>query len=140
QPRQLSAIVTALPCVGMLSGYWSQLYAGRRRNWHSLTFRAMTRGGRPATEWLWCNFPEPIALHDYRHLGDGFRERERIKRKRQRWTARLHSLPMLERQALLAAIDDAWRGPTAENDDAAGDIAIFTDARACIAFLEVARV
>jgi hypothetical protein len=68
----------------------------------------MTHGG-PRTEWLWCNFSEPIALHDYRYLGTGFRERERIKRKKQRWTARLHSLPMLERQALLAAIDEAWR-------------------------------
>jgi hypothetical protein len=68
----------------------------------------MTHGG-PRTEWLWCNFPEPIALHDYRYLGVGFRERERIKRKKQRWTARLHGLPMLERQALLAAIDEAWR-------------------------------
>jgi hypothetical protein len=68
----------------------------------------MTHGGL-RTEWLWCNFPEPIALHDYRYLGIGFRKRERIKHKKQRWTARLHSLPMLERQALLAAIDEAWR-------------------------------
>jgi hypothetical protein len=101
----------------------------------------MTHGG-PRTEWLWSNFPEPIALHDYRYLGTGFRQRERIKRKKQRWTARLHRLPMLERQALLAAIDDAWRIPSrqrqrctidsgstiAGNDDAAGSIAILTDA------------
>jgi hypothetical protein len=92
----------------MLSGYWSQLYADRLRDWHSVQFQAMTHGG-PRTEWLWSNFPEPIALHDYRYLGTGFRQRERIKRKKQRWTARLHRLPMLERHALLAAIDEAWR-------------------------------
>jgi hypothetical protein len=46
---------------------------------------------------------------DDRQLGASFRERGRIKRKKQRWTSRLHRLPMLERQALLAAIDDAWR-------------------------------
>jgi len=38
----------------------------------------------------------PVALHDYRYLGANFRERERIKRKRQRWTDRLHRLLMLE--------------------------------------------
>jgi hypothetical protein len=100
-------ILTALPCMVMLSGYWSQLYADRLHDWHSIQFQAMTHGG-PRTEWLWCNFPEPIALHDYGYLGVGFRERERIKRKKQRWTARLHSLPMLERRALLAAIDETW--------------------------------
>jgi hypothetical protein len=95
----------------MVSGYWvAALYADRLRHWHSIRFQAMTHGG-PRTEWLWSNFAEPVALHDYRHLGAGFRERERIKRKKQRWTARLHRLPMLERQALLAAIDDAWWAP-----------------------------
>ena len=42
----------------------------------------MTRGGRLATEWVWMNYPEPIALHDYRYLGEDFREREPIKRKK----------------------------------------------------------
>src|SRR5262249_13623936 len=88
-----------------------QLYADRLRHWHSIQFQAMTHGG-PRTEWLWCNFPEPIALHNYRYLGIGFRERERIKRKKQRWTDRLHRLPLLERQALLAGIDDAWQIPS----------------------------
>ena len=68
-------ILTALPCMVMLSGYWSQLYTERLGHWHSVQFQAMTHGG-PRTEWLWCNFPEPIALHDYRYLGTGFRERE----------------------------------------------------------------
>ena len=109
--RALLGILTGLPCMVMVSGYWSRLYADRLRHWHSIRFQAMTHGG-PRTEWLWSNFAEPVALHDYRHLGAGFRERERIKRKKQRWTARLHRLPMLERQALLAAIDEAWRIPS----------------------------
>jgi DNA adenine methylase len=109
--RALLDILTALPCMVMISGYWSRLYAARLRDWHNVRFQAMTHGG-PRTEWLWSNFPEPVALHDYRYLGASFRERERIKRKKQRWTSRLHRLPMLERQALLAAIDDAWRIPS----------------------------
>ncbi len=58
-----------------------------------------------ATEWIWMNYPAPLELHDYRYLGDTFRERERIKRKSQRWVARLKKMPVLERQALLSAID-----------------------------------
>jgi DNA adenine methylase len=133
--RALLAIITALPCMVMISGYWSRLYATRLRDWHSIKFQAMTHGG-PRAEWLWSNFPEPVALHDYRHLGASFRERERIKRKKQRWTSRLHRLPLLERRALLAAIDEGMADPlagnndarstagflTPENDDAAGDI------------------
>ena len=91
----------------MISGYWSALYADALKDWNSTHFQAMTRGGRTATEWLWYNYPEPVALHDYRFLGENFRERERIKRKKQRWTERLHSMPILERRALLAAIREA---------------------------------
>jgi hypothetical protein len=48
-------------------------------------------------------------LHDYRYLGEDFRERERIKRKKQRWVNRLHTMPTLERRALLNAITEAWK-------------------------------
>jgi len=57
-----------------------------------------------ADECLWCNFPEPTALHDYRYLGRGFRERERITRKRAGWLTRLSKLPVLERAGLVSAL------------------------------------
>jgi DNA adenine methylase len=57
-----------------------------------------------ADELLWCNFPEPVELHDYRYLGRDFRERERIARRRRRWLARLAKMPVLERQALVSAL------------------------------------
>ena len=80
-------------------------------DWHSISFEAMTRGGHTATEWLWFNFPPPVELHDYRYLGVNFRERERIKRKKTRWVARLQRMPVLERQSLLSAIAEiAGRG------------------------------
>jgi hypothetical protein len=63
----------------------------------------MTRGG-PAEEWLFMNYPEPRALHDYRFLGANFRERERIKRKTERWRSRIASLPELEHLALFSAM------------------------------------
>jgi hypothetical protein len=56
------------------------------------------------------NFAEPLELHDYRFLGKGFRERERIKRKRLRWRARLERMPALERHALMATIEELKEG------------------------------
>ena len=52
------------------------------------------------------NYPEPIRLHDYRYLGDNFRQRERLKRIRVRWLARLERMGTLERYALLSSIDE----------------------------------
>lgn len=91
----------------MISGYWSELYAQTLKDWRTLSFPGVTRGG-PAREYLWTNFPEPVELHDYRYLGAGFRERERIKRKKQRWAEKLRKMPLLERLALLAAVNAEW--------------------------------
>lgn len=102
--RQLLRAIRKIKGMVMISGYWSSLYAEMLEGWNSIHFEAMTRGGRTATEWLWFNFEPPVELHDYGYLGEGFRERERIKRKKQRWTSRLQRMDRLERQALLSAI------------------------------------
>lgn len=99
----------------MISGYWSPMYAELLSGWRTESFQAMTRGG-VRTEWLWFNYPPPVALHDYQFLGEGFRERERIKRKTLRWVARLQRMPTLERQALLAAV-----GSISESGSAIGE-------------------
>jgi len=97
-------VAVRLPCLVMISGYPSKLYDDRLSSWRVVRYRTMTRGGRMADECLWCNFPEPTELHDYRYLGRDFRERERITRKRRRWLARLSAMPVLERAALVAAL------------------------------------
>ena len=102
--ERLLDIATTIPAMVAISGYWSDLYDQRLRGWRSIHWRQMTRGGTMATEYLWMNYPEPDALHDYRYLGDGFRERERIKKKKTRWKAKLEKMPRLERLAILAAI------------------------------------
>ena len=102
---RLLALIRKLPCPVMISGYWTRTYARALKSWNSISFEAVTRSGRMATEWLWFNFPEPVALHDYRYLGNTFRERERIKRKKLRWAHRLAIMPILERRALLAALE-----------------------------------
>lgn len=105
QHKQLLRLLKRLPCMVAISGYWSALYADELRDWRAISFQAGTRGA-PATEWLWMNYPEPLELHDYSHLGRNFRERERIKRKRERWRGRLRAMPAQERYALLAALDE----------------------------------
>lgn len=100
----LLAILRGLPCMVMISGYWSELYGRALHDWRVVSFKAQTRGGASATEYVWMNFPEHLELHDYRYLGEGFRERERIKRKTARWVRRLREMPALERHAMMAAI------------------------------------
>jgi len=87
----------------MISGYGSQLYMDSLNNWYTYSFQATTHHGM-ATEWIWMNYTSPIQLHDYCYLGDNFREREKIKRKRERWMTRYKSMPVLERQALLSVL------------------------------------
>ena len=101
--RRFLRAALALRCMIQISGYWSPLYAEMLEGWRLVKFMAMTRGGLKE-ECLWMNYPEPAALHDYRFLGADFRERERIKRKTSRWTARIAALPQLERLALLSAM------------------------------------
>lgn len=105
QHEELLSIVHRLKCRVMVSGYWTKLYARRLASWNLTSFRAVTRSGRVATEYLWYNFPDPVALHDYRFLGRNFRERERIKRKTLRWANRLKRMPVLESRALLHALE-----------------------------------
>ncbi|MBL4761513.1 MAG: DNA adenine methylase [Gammaproteobacteria bacterium] len=106
QHVELLDLITTLPCNVMISGYHSKLYAAKLKTWHLTTFGSMTRRGL-ALEHLWCNFQSPTKLHDYQYLGDGYRERERIKKKVNRWTDKLENMPKLERQAIMAAMQSA---------------------------------
>jgi DNA adenine methylase len=109
QHEALLAVLLRLPCLVCISGYWSALYADTLSTWRVCSFQAQTRRG-VVTEYLWCNYPAPTALHDYRYLGKNFRERERIKRMTARWVNRLQAMPILQRQALQAALAQVDNG------------------------------
>jgi site-specific DNA-adenine methylase len=104
QHIELLEVLKTLPCMVMISGYESTLYKKALQRWQTHCYQAVCHHG-VATEWLWMNYSVSVELHDYRYLGDNFRERERIKRKTQRWVSKLESMPILERQALLSAMD-----------------------------------
>jgi hypothetical protein len=89
----------------MISGYPSEMYDGMLHDWHKTSFQAASHVGR-RHEVVWQNFEPSPVLHDYSHLGDDFRERERLKRKADRWRRRLQAMPERERRALLSAIGD----------------------------------
>jgi len=102
--RELLDVLLRLPCLVAISGYWSPLYAAALERWRCITFNAPTRGGAVGKEHLWMNYAEPAELHDYRYLGQGKRQRERIARKVRTWSAGLARLPLLERQAIVSAL------------------------------------
>lgn len=122
---RLLLAITSLHCMVQISGYESPLYMKMLQGWRLIRYRKATRRGS-VEECLWMNYPEPTALHDWRFLGDDFRERERIKRKTARWIARIGALPLLERTALLSAMASSLAssdervprpGPLAGSDD-----------------------
>ena len=103
QHIELLKVIKSLPCMVMISGYNSSLYKESLKDWHTYYFESSTHHGM-STEWVWMNYSSPTELHDYRYLGDNFRQRERIRNKSKRWVRRLKLMNVLERQALLSAI------------------------------------
>jgi len=120
---ELLRVIKRIPARVIISGYWSHLYAEELKGWRTVSFQAVTRSGEVATECLWMNYSPPLELHDYRYLGANYRERERIKRKRQRWERKLRGMSSLEAHAIAAAIEtvrEERRGPLTLGDDAGG--------------------
>lgn len=106
QHVELLQVIKSLPCLVMISGYKSTLYAKSLEGWYTYSFQAACHHG-VATEYVWMNYTPPVELHDYRYLGDTFRDRERIKLRSKSWIRRLKAMPALERQALLADINSS---------------------------------
>jgi hypothetical protein len=126
---ELLGTLKTIPAMVLISGYDSPLYRSMLERWRLVTFQAMTRGGTPATECLWMNFPEPTALHDYRFIGRDFRERERIKRRVRRWEGKLRKMNPIERIALsgaIAQVADSGSAIAGSSEDAGG-IVNFSD-------------
>ena len=95
-------LLKTLPCRVILSGYPSALYDGMLEDWNCVELQAMTRGG-PRTEKLWYNY-DIDRVHWATYAGKDFTDRQRIKRKAERWARNYQALPPAERLALLAAI------------------------------------
>ncbi|MET1256988.1 DNA adenine methylase [Aliikangiella maris] len=100
--RQLLKVLKDIKAYVLISGYRNSIYDELIGDWYNMDFQAMTRGG-VRTETVWCNF-NPGAIHYHTYAGKNFTDRQRIKRKAERWSKKFQSLPTDERQAVLAAI------------------------------------
>jgi site-specific DNA-adenine methylase len=103
-----------LPCRVVVSGYPSELYDEFLCVWQSQTYPAKAHDGI-RQEKIWFNFDTPSRLHDGRHLGRDFRERQTIKRRLQRLQTRISTLSPQEQRLLSAWLDDHLQE---EDDDA----------------------
>jgi hypothetical protein len=103
QHRDLVSLLLTIPAAVMLSGYRNAIYDDVLAGWHRMDFRAMTRGG-VRTESLWMNYDPPAVPSELTYLGEDYRERERIKRKKARWAAKLGKLPVAEQAAIMEVL------------------------------------
>ena len=87
---------TSVAC--MISGDPSTLYDSLLSGWRSIEFPCRTNGGI-RTEKLWLSFPLSAT-----YTGRNFTDRQRIKRKAERWAANYRALPPAEQLAILTAL------------------------------------
>lgn len=104
QHLALLEVLKALDCNILISGCPSELYGRELRDWRCISYRTRTRG-RTLTECLWCNFPEPTVLHDWRWAGQSHRQRVSLKRLAARWLGKLERMKPRQRGYLLDAIE-----------------------------------
>lgn len=100
--HELLVLLKSLPCSVILSGYPSPLYDELLSDWNTLELQAMTRGG-PRTEKLWYNYTID-RVHWASYAGKNYIDRQRIKRKAQRWGKKYQALPKAERLAILVSL------------------------------------
>lgn len=107
--QRLLEVIVKLPCRVLISGYWSSTYAKMLQDWRRVEFWAGTRGGK-RKEHVWMNYdPTGLLLHDCRFVGEGYRERERIRKKARRWRRMLGDMSSPERQFVLKTIIELER-------------------------------
>jgi len=104
---RLLGILTTLSCRVIITGYPNDAYATALMGWHATDYSNCTQTGL-VTERAWTNFAPPVVLHDYDHLGMDFREREALRRRRLSHVRKLQRAPVLERNAILADLADAF--------------------------------
>lgn len=97
-----------LPCAVMISGYGNTTYDELLSGWGKYVFTGTSHTGQ-REETVWLNF-EPALLHDTSFLGETFRDRQAIKRKRARWVSRFRSESVGVQQAILADLSGAFAG------------------------------
>lgn len=101
-------LIRSLDANIMISSYDSKLYRKALFDWWHTKFATVTRGGTMRDEHVWCNYvPGETPELSRPFAGDGFRERERIKRKVKRHVAAFQKMLPHERQCVISALIQA---------------------------------
>ena len=100
---QLLNVAGSIDANVVISSYPNELYNETLKDWCSIEFTAMTRGGT-ATEKVWYNYPTPTELHDYRYIGNDYREREQLKGIVTRNVTKFKRLPAVQRNAIISQL------------------------------------
>jgi site-specific DNA-adenine methylase len=99
---RLLAVLAKVPASVILSGYPSAMYDAQLQGWRTRQFQVATLGG-VRTEKVWMNF-DAGPVHWSSFAGENFTDRQRIKRKAERWASNYAELPPGEQLAVLAAM------------------------------------
>ena len=84
----------------MISTRQNDLYEQLLGDWRKAEFATVDRGGA-TVEVIYMNYPEPAILHQYDYVGLGFSDRQRVKRKVQRFTDKIEDLPRYEKHMFI---------------------------------------
>jgi len=100
QHEVLLDMVQQLPVMVGLVHYPCDLYDNTLSDWRKVDFTGRTRSGT-RTERLYMNYPPPEQLHDYRYIGNDFRERELYRKSRNNIVAKFKRMEPLERNYII---------------------------------------
>ena len=101
--RNLIARLRRLDCPVIVSGYPNTVYSESLRDWNCRTVMNATQGGL-REERLWLNYEPGPMRHDYTCLGDGFRDRDRLRRRARNLVARMEAMKAVERHQAVDAL------------------------------------
>ncbi len=107
--EKLLSLLRGLPCKVILSGYASTLYDTALHDWSRISFQAMSHIGL-REEVAWFNFQPPTQLHDSRHIGATFRQRQSASRRLSRMKRKLEKMDPVERNALHEWLNSTYIG------------------------------
>ena len=101
--KKLIELILKIPFPVMLSHYPCKLYDDALKDWRTVDFTGRTRNGTRIDR-LYMNYPEPTALHDYRYIGNDYREREEYKKAKKNMIAKFKRMQPLERNFLISEL------------------------------------
>lgn len=103
QHVSLLILLKQLDCLICISHYKCKLYDEILTGWRTKSWNVQTHNG-PKEECIYMNYPEPKQLHQYDFLGINFTDRQRIKRKKERFGLKFLNMPSQERLACIQFI------------------------------------